>query len=141
MKMICLTSYENLSGFASSRPPLVIFMVCMGLFAIVLLSLAYYVKWNEIQNPDISQVRIFEDWIGCMCVRNIPRLLPLGLTLCNTSFRLCRTPTLDRGFTKPNGLLKDGLKLKVKILHYTKIGIYFSKGRQKSRSEFYKLYL
>lgn len=57
MKMAYLTPYENLRGFASSRPPLVVFMVCMGLFAIVLLSLAYYVKWNEIKNPDISQVR------------------------------------------------------------------------------------
>ena len=55
--MAYLTPYENLRGFASSRPPLVVFMICMGLFAIVLLSLAYYVKWNEIRNPDISQVR------------------------------------------------------------------------------------
>ncbi len=51
-----MTPYENLRGFASSRPPLVVFMVCMGLFAVVLLSLAYYVRWNEVQNPDISQV-------------------------------------------------------------------------------------
>ena len=57
MKMAYLTPYENLRGFASSRPPLVVFMICMGLFAIVLLSLAYYVKWNEIRNPDISQVQ------------------------------------------------------------------------------------
>lgn len=51
------TSVENLKGFATTRPPLVVFMVCMGLFATVLLTLAYYVGTHEIRDPDISQ-----DW-------------------------------------------------------------------------------
>ncbi len=54
---------ENLKGFASSRPPLVVFMVCMGCFAIVLLTLAYYVKSHEVPNPDISEVRLIRSVI------------------------------------------------------------------------------
>ncbi|ELT90464.1 hypothetical protein CAPTEDRAFT_222725 [Capitella teleta] len=52
-----LAPVENLKGFASSRPPIVIFMVCLGLFAFVLLSLAFYVQSNELQNPNVA-----EDW-------------------------------------------------------------------------------
>ena len=51
-----LAPYENLKGFATSRPPLVVFMVCLGAFAVVLLTLSYYVKVHEVPNPDISQV-------------------------------------------------------------------------------------
>ncbi|CAI9715485.1 Hypothetical predicted protein [Octopus vulgaris] len=49
--------YENLRGFATSRPPIIIFMICLGSFAVVLLTLAYYIKVREITNPDIT-----EDW-------------------------------------------------------------------------------
>lgn len=49
--------YENLKGFATSRPPIIIFMVCLGAFAVVLLTLAYFIKVREITNPDIT-----EDW-------------------------------------------------------------------------------
>ncbi len=55
---MALAPYENLKGFASSRPPLVVFMVCIGMFAVVLLTLAYYVRVHEIQNPDVSQVSV-----------------------------------------------------------------------------------
>ncbi|XP_064612635.1 transmembrane protein 248-like isoform X2 [Liolophura sinensis] len=48
---------DNLKGFAHSRPPLVIFMLCLGGFAVVLVTLAYYVKVKELTNPDIT-----EDW-------------------------------------------------------------------------------
>lgn len=48
---------DNLKGFTQNRPPLVVFMLCLGLFAVALLSLAYYVKLNDVQNPDVSQ-----DW-------------------------------------------------------------------------------
>ena len=47
---------ENFKGFATSRPPLMVFMICLGFFAVILLSLAYYVKTKELTNPDISQV-------------------------------------------------------------------------------------
>ncbi|KAK3084470.1 hypothetical protein FSP39_014038 [Pinctada imbricata] len=52
------TICENLQGFAKSRPPLVIFMVCLGGFAVVLLTLAYVIKLREnLPNPDLTQ-----DW-------------------------------------------------------------------------------
>lgn len=50
-----LAPYENLKGFASARPPLVIFVACLGLFGLVLMSLAYYVKLAEIDAPEPSQ--------------------------------------------------------------------------------------
>ena len=53
---MAIAPYENLKGFAASKPPVVVFMVCLGSFAVVLLSLAYYVKLSELENPDISQV-------------------------------------------------------------------------------------
>ena len=49
-----LAPYENFRGFASSRPPLIVFMICLGLFAIVLMTLGYYVQVQR--NPDVSQV-------------------------------------------------------------------------------------
>lgn len=52
-----LAPYENLKGFATSRPPLVVFMVCLGAFAIVLLTLSCYVKVHEAPNRDMSR-----DW-------------------------------------------------------------------------------
>lgn len=53
-----LTPYENLKGFVSTRPPLVVFMICLGSFAVILLTLAYYVKVQELRNPDVSQVSL-----------------------------------------------------------------------------------
>lgn len=50
-----MSIWENLKGFASSRPPLVMFMVCLGAFAIVLISLSYYFKTNDIYNPDLTE--------------------------------------------------------------------------------------
>ncbi|XP_064652449.1 transmembrane protein 248-like isoform X2 [Lineus longissimus] len=52
-----LTPIENLKSFATNRPPLMIFMICMSAFAIILVSLAYIIKVNEIKNHDLSQ-----DW-------------------------------------------------------------------------------
>lgn len=53
-----LAPYENFRGFASSRPPLIVFMICLGFFAIVLMTLGYYVKISDqVRNPDVSQ-----DW-------------------------------------------------------------------------------
>lgn len=44
--------FDNLRGFMASRPPLVMFMLSLGLFAVVLLTVAYIVKVRELQNPD-----------------------------------------------------------------------------------------
>ncbi|XP_052801123.1 transmembrane protein 248-like [Mya arenaria] len=43
---------ENLRGFISTRPPLVLFMLLLGIFAATLLSLAYIIKTGEYANPD-----------------------------------------------------------------------------------------
>ena len=52
-----LAPVENLKGFATTRPPLVVFMVCLGLFAFILLTLSFYVQNTElIQNPSASEV-------------------------------------------------------------------------------------
>ncbi|XP_054749135.1 transmembrane protein 248-like [Lytechinus pictus] len=45
---------ENLKGFTSSRPPLVVFTICILLFAIVLLSLESYIKRNDVPDYDID---------------------------------------------------------------------------------------
>ena len=47
---------DNLKGFMQHRPPLVVFMICLGLFAVALVSLAYYVKLHDVSNPDASKV-------------------------------------------------------------------------------------
>ena len=52
-----LSPYENLKGFASSKPPLMIFVACLGLFGLVLMSLAYYVKLKELDAPEPSEVK------------------------------------------------------------------------------------
>jgi len=48
---------ENLKGFAASRPPVVVFMVCIALISIILMTLAFIVKDNELKKPDVSQVK------------------------------------------------------------------------------------
>ncbi|KAL4223624.1 hypothetical protein ACF0H5_017093 [Mactra antiquata] len=48
MWIIC----ENIRGFVSSRPPLILFMLSLGIFAVALLTIGYIVKVNEIKNPD-----------------------------------------------------------------------------------------
>ena len=53
---MAITPVENLRGFVSSRPPLVVFMLCLGLFAIVLLTVANYIQVTELRNPDVSEV-------------------------------------------------------------------------------------
>ena len=47
---------DNLRGFATSRPPLVIFMICLASFAVVLITFAYIVKINDLPRSDISEV-------------------------------------------------------------------------------------
>ncbi|CAH1800731.1 unnamed protein product [Owenia fusiformis] len=45
---------ENFKGFMTHRPPLVMFMITLGVFAVILVSVAYYVKLNDLQNPDVK---------------------------------------------------------------------------------------
>lgn len=44
--------FDNLRGFMASRPPLVMFMLCLGLFAVILLTVGYIVKVRDLHNPD-----------------------------------------------------------------------------------------
>ena len=48
---------ENLKGHVTSRPPVVIFIGCMFLFAISVIILGYYFRHNDVRNYDISEVR------------------------------------------------------------------------------------
>ncbi|GFO37695.1 transmembrane protein 248 [Plakobranchus ocellatus] len=48
---------ENLRGFFNSRPPLVVFMICLASFAIALITFAYLVRIRDLPNPDVT-----EDW-------------------------------------------------------------------------------
>ncbi|GFS01373.1 transmembrane protein 248 [Elysia marginata] len=54
---MALIIVENLRGFFNSRPPLVLFMVCLASFAIALITFAYLVRIKDMPNPDVS-----EDW-------------------------------------------------------------------------------
>lgn len=47
---------ENLRGFFVSRPPLVIFMICLGSFAVALITFAYIIKIKDMPNPDVTEV-------------------------------------------------------------------------------------
>ena len=66
---------DNLRGFTQHRPPLVVFMICLGLFAVALLSMAYYIKLNDVQNPDVSQVRKSLLKTFYLCIYNLRRVL------------------------------------------------------------------
>lgn len=51
---------ENLKGFWASKPPLVLFMLSLGIFAVVLLTLGYIVKVNNIKNPDAQWNKVID---------------------------------------------------------------------------------
>ena len=50
--------FDDLKGFAITRPPLIVFVICLSLFGIVLMSLAFYVNdpSTQLKDPDVSQV-------------------------------------------------------------------------------------
>lgn len=54
---MALIIVENVRGFFTSRPPLVLFMICLASFAIALITFAYVVRIKDMPNPDVS-----EDW-------------------------------------------------------------------------------
>lgn len=47
---------ENLKSFANNKPPMVLFVISLGTFAVVLLTLAYIVRVKELPNPDLTKV-------------------------------------------------------------------------------------
>lgn len=49
---------NNLQTFAISRPPLVVFTLCLSTFAIATLSLSYIMRKGPITDPDIILVSI-----------------------------------------------------------------------------------
>lgn len=56
--MVFGSPYGSLRGFAVSRPPLLVFTLCLTAFALTTLWLAYYVRnVDEIQNIDAHRVR------------------------------------------------------------------------------------
>ena len=55
---MAFTIVENVRGFFISRPPLVVFMICLGSFAIALITFAYIVKVKDMPNPDVTEVRV-----------------------------------------------------------------------------------
>lgn len=48
---------DDVRGYFMSRPPLVLFMICLASFAIALITFAYVIKVKDMPNPDIT-----EDW-------------------------------------------------------------------------------
>lgn len=50
----------NLKGFATSRPPLMVFTLCLTAFALTTLSLAYFIRHNE----SIPNLDVRADWTG-----------------------------------------------------------------------------
>ena len=55
---------ENLKGFATTRPPCILFMVCLGIISVILMTLAFIIKDNELKKPDVSQVCYFMSFIS-----------------------------------------------------------------------------
>ena len=51
---------ENLRGFFNSRPPLVLFMICLASFAIALITFAYVVRIKDMPNPDVKEVSLLK---------------------------------------------------------------------------------
>ena len=67
---MAFTIVENVRGFFISRPPLVVFMICLGSFAVALITFAYIVKVKDMPNPDVTEVRPFPFmalWHGLLC--------------------------------------------------------------------------
>nr|XP_034317954.1 transmembrane protein 248 isoform X1 [Crassostrea gigas]XP_034317955.1 transmembrane protein 248 isoform X1 [Crassostrea gigas] len=46
---------ENLKSFFKNKPPMVLFVISLGAFALVLLTLAYIIKVQELPNPDLTK--------------------------------------------------------------------------------------
>lgn len=55
-----ISPYGNLKGFATSRPPLMVFTLCLTAFAVTTFSLAYFIRHAE----NIPNFDIRSDWAG-----------------------------------------------------------------------------
>lgn len=55
-----ISPYGNLKGFATSRPPLMVFTLCLTAFAVTTFSLAYFIRHTE----NIPNFDVRADWAG-----------------------------------------------------------------------------
>jgi hypothetical protein len=53
---------RNLTGFVISKPPCVIFTICLCCLAIALFWLGYYVNNNEVVDPEAEKVSMMQTW-------------------------------------------------------------------------------
>lgn len=51
-----LNPVENLRGYITNRPPLVIFMISVSAVAIAFLTIGYFFKIKEIKSPELTEV-------------------------------------------------------------------------------------
>lgn len=49
----------DVRGFVTGKPPQIVFIVCLGSFAVILMSFAYHVSVTKLVNPDISEVCLY----------------------------------------------------------------------------------
>lgn len=54
--MYVLNPIENLRGYITNRPPLVIFMISVSAVAIAFLTIGYFFKIKEIKSPELTEV-------------------------------------------------------------------------------------
>ena len=45
---------NNIQSFLSSKPPVVVFVFCLSMMAIAFISFSYYVRFNQINSPDVD---------------------------------------------------------------------------------------
>ena len=136
------TVYENLQGFAKTRPPLVIFMVCLGAFAVVLLTLAYVIKVHDnLSNPDLA-----EGWDGInvaslvntvnITFRSLIIIIQLNLSITATQWRRNKWP-LWAGDLYIEGPSSAGRFIYVLSYRMFPFGRHFQKDCHYSMSQFF----
>ena len=135
------TVYENLQGFAKTRPPLVIFMVCLGAFAVVLLTLAYVIKVHDnLSNPDLAEVRWYKcSFFGQYCKYHVQILIiiiQLNLSITATQWRRNKWP-LWAGDLYIEGPSSAGRFIYVLSYRMFPFGRHFQKDCHYSMSQFF----
>lgn len=108
-RSLVLVPLENLKGYAISRPPIIVFIVCIGVIAIILMTLAFYVSDNELETSDLTQdwnvfLESFSDvdfciqngtFINSNFYQQQPIHLPLVTTMSSSSGLIGSTPATD----------------------------------------------